>query len=99
MDRAGTLHGNLFAAIKTHMRPMIARGIGAVLPPHVIEALTVLQGGAVQWDKAAVQLDQLRSDVQSIGYPQYLYGLFCAARTARARRPAWIRCWSRITMA
>jgi hypothetical protein len=82
--RAGTLHGTLFAAIKTQMRQLIARGIGAVLPPHVIEALTVLQGGAVPWDEAAVQLEQLRSEVHSIGYPQYLYGLLCAARTARA---------------
>jgi hypothetical protein len=60
---AGTLHGKLFAAIKTQMKLLIARGIGTVLPPHVIEALTVLQGGAVQWDEAAVQLEQLRSQV------------------------------------
>jgi hypothetical protein len=84
MARAGILHGELFTASKTKLRQLLVRGIGTVLPAHVIEALRVLKLGAVQWDEAAVQLDQLRSEVRSIGYPQYLYGLLCAARTARA---------------
>jgi hypothetical protein len=36
------------------------------------------------WDLAAVQLDQLRLHAIKVGYPQYLYGLLSAARTAQA---------------
>jgi hypothetical protein len=53
----------------------------------IMESIKSLRGVATApkvWDEAAVQLDQLRSEVQRIGYPQYLYGLLCAARTARA---------------
>jgi hypothetical protein len=38
----------------------------------------------IRWDQAAVQLDKLRAQVLRVGYPQYLYGLLCAARTAYA---------------
>lgn len=48
------------------------------------EALTFVSQQPAQWDEAAVQLHQLSREVRQVGYPQYLYGLFCAARTARA---------------
>lgn len=76
------LLGELVAPVKTKMRPLAARSAG--LPAHVIDWLRVLSSRAAPWDEAAVQLDKLRSKVRSIGYPQYLYGLLCAARTARA---------------
>ncbi len=47
-------------------------------------ALRSVSEGPVAWDEAARLLDQFRSDVRRIGYPQYFYGLHCAARTARA---------------
>jgi hypothetical protein len=48
------------------------------------EALAVVGRAPEPWDEAAVQLDQLRPQALRIGYPQYLYGLLAAARTARA---------------
>ncbi len=80
------------------MRRLAARGLRAVLPvglwkkltsareamADMRETLAAIDRAPARWDEAAVQLDQLGSDVRRVGYPQYLYGLLCAARTARA---------------
>jgi len=55
------------------------------LPDNVLHALVpVVSKEPVPWDEAALQLDHLRAHVIRVGYAQYLYGLLCAARTARA---------------
>jgi len=46
------------------------------------ETVAAVRRAPVSWDEAAVQLDGLRLKVRRIGYPQYLYGLLSAARTA-----------------
>jgi hypothetical protein len=77
---------------------MLKNAVKAVLPADMIATLTGLREGLtaaretlttvrrapVRWDEAAVQLAQLRPEVRRVGYAQYLYGLLCAARTARA---------------
>ena len=58
---------------------------GDRLPANALQTLApVVSKAPVPWDEAALQLDRLSAHVARIGYPQYLYGLLCAARTARA---------------
>lgn len=71
--------------MKRALKTLVARVVQKGLPDSVLQALApVVSKGPVPWDEAAVQLDYLRAHVIRVGYPQYLYGLLCAARTARA---------------
>jgi hypothetical protein len=49
-----------------------------------MELLGPVDPEAMHWDEAAVQLTRLRAHVRRVGYPQYLYGLLSAGRTASA---------------
>lgn len=76
------------------MTRYLKRWVKALVPKSVRSRLRSIDESAatlrqvwkapVVWDEAAVQLDQLRSEAERVGYPNYLYGLLCAARTARA---------------
>lgn len=80
------------------MKRWVTRSVKAVLPAFVVreltdvretltvvrETLTAIRQEPTSWDEAAVRFDELQSEVRRVGYPQYLYGLLCAARTARA---------------
>lgn len=73
------------------MRQQLKKWVKAVMPRYMKAKLAPINavmnsvdGAPAPWDEAAVQLDQLRSEVLRIGRPNYLYGLLCAARTAQA---------------
>ena len=71
--------------MKRALKALGARIVEKGLPDSVLQALArMICKEPVRWDLAAVQLDRLRARVIRVGYPQYLYGLLCAARTARA---------------
>ena len=53
-------------------------------PTYISELLRPANHGPITWDEAAIQLGQLWGGARQAGYPQYLYGLLCAARTAKA---------------
>ena len=55
-----------------------------LLPKHLLELLRGVRAEPVQWDEAATQLTRLWRNIKRAGYPQYLYGLLCAVRTAKA---------------
>ena len=66
------------------MKKIIRKIQYRLLPRHISEALAGVNSEPTRWDIAAVQLDQHHSQVETHRYPQYLYGLLCAARTAKA---------------
>lgn len=67
------------------VKKMLSRAVRRMVLSHVREALVSVPASPWQWDRAAVQLDHVRRETQDgVQYPQYLYGLFSAARTAEA---------------
>jgi hypothetical protein len=73
------------------MKRLLTWAARTIVPDKVIDTLAAareilapIPQAPAPWDEAAVQLNQLRRHVQRVGYPQYLYGLLSAARTARA---------------
>ena len=71
--------------MKRVLKALVTRVVKFGLPANLLEALgPVLSWPPIPWDEAALQLDLLRAHVRRVGYPPYLYGLLCAARTARA---------------
>jgi hypothetical protein len=77
---------NLKASVKALMPGPVRRNLKSISESAstLREILRDVAAAPVCWDEASVQLDQLRSEAGRVGYPQYLYGLLCAARTAKA---------------
>jgi hypothetical protein len=68
------------------MKQLLKRLQRAVVPRYILEALFPIPHKPTSWDRAAADLDSLREHAERCGYPNYLYGLLCAARTAGATR-------------
>jgi hypothetical protein len=66
------------------MKKLMAAIRYRLLPRHYSEALSGISDKPLKWDIPAVQLNEHREHVAAIRYPQYLYGLLCAARTAHS---------------
>ena len=68
------------------MKQFLRRLRNRLLPRDWFELLQSAHAGnePIFWDEAAVQLARLNGHVRQVGYPMYLYGLLCAARTAQA---------------
>jgi hypothetical protein len=69
---------------KENMKRYLARLRNRLLPRYIIELLKPVNVDPPVWDIASIQLQRLGNHVRQVGYPQYLYGLLSAVRTARA---------------
>jgi hypothetical protein len=66
------------------MKQFLKKIRNRLLPNGFIELLRSANVEPPVWDVAAIQLLMLRNHLRQAGYPQYLYGLLCAVRTALA---------------